>query len=75
MSVVVPAMGGHGGPPLQLLPAHINTLAVNVGVALRGHPLVGVLVQSHVTNFPSNKNLLARLHSSLVYVHLAGPTK
>ena len=37
-------MGGHGGPPLHLLLAYINTLGVNVGVALRGHPFVDFFV-------------------------------
>ena len=34
------ASGGHGGPPLHLHLEYIDTLGVNVGVALRGHPIV-----------------------------------
>ena len=30
--------GGHGGPPLHLRLMKVDTLDVNVGVALRGHP-------------------------------------
>jgi len=32
--------GGHGGPPLHLWQGVLITLVVNVGVALRGHPIV-----------------------------------
>jgi len=34
---MIPAKGGHGGP-LHLRLVCLDPLAVNVGVALRGHP-------------------------------------
>ena len=37
---MIKAKGGHGGPPLHLLQRDFETLSVNVGVALRGHPLI-----------------------------------